>query len=368
MKSLFLIFSLGFQTLFSLGFAQNTLGFEDHAFPELVTSARALALGNAYLNKVDGPWAVFYNPAGLGTIRKFRIHLLNFHLEGNNDFFDLTGGNIEQIPDNIQEVLTADGLRERMQDNPGAFAHARANFFPSISFRHFTLGYFYSRRTRAYLEETNISPELFLADRRDHGPVAGFNYSFWGGILKLGLSAAYLSRSEIDSRFAADEDLQHESLDYRKGRGLILTGGTRLTLPFEGLPTISAVWRNAGGTEFKNGTETPPQEIEQTIDLGASITPILGKKFRIHMEVNYRDLSNQYQSDSKRRLGAGIEFDFARTFFFRLGFGDGFGSGGIGVQTKKVIFDLSTYAVDTTSDEFRGKEDRRFALSLSTGF
>ena len=34
---------------------------------------------------------------------------------------------------------------------------------------------------------------------------------------------------------------------------------------------------------------------------------------------------------------------------------------------KGLEFDLTTYAVDTTTSEFRGEEDRRFALSLSFG-
>jgi hypothetical protein len=36
------------------------LDFEDAAFPEFVTSARALAMGNAYINKVDDSWSSFY--------------------------------------------------------------------------------------------------------------------------------------------------------------------------------------------------------------------------------------------------------------------------------------------------------------------
>jgi hypothetical protein len=60
--------------------------------------------------------------------------------------------------------------------------------------------------------------------------------------------------------------------------------------------------------------------------------------------------------------------DFSRIFFFRLGYGDGFGSAGLGVKSKRLEFDITTYAVDTTASAYRGKEDRRFALSVSSGF
>jgi hypothetical protein len=64
----------------------------------------------------------------------------------------------------------------------------------------------------------------------------------------------------------------------------------------------------------------------------------------------------------------GAEIDVMRTFFFRVGYGDGFGSGGIGMKTKRLEFDLTTYAVDTEQAGFRGNEDRRFAMTISSGF
>ena len=65
------------------------LPFEDAVSPELVTSSRALALGNHYASKVDDSWAAFYNPAGLGTVRGLQFHLANIHLELNNGFLDV---------------------------------------------------------------------------------------------------------------------------------------------------------------------------------------------------------------------------------------------------------------------------------------
>ena len=53
--------------------------------------------------------------------------------------------------------------------------------------------------------------------------------------------------------------------------------------------------------------------------------------------------------------------------FVRLGYGDGFGSVGIGVKAREFQVDLTTYAVDTTSSEFQGEEDRRFVFSISSG-
>ena len=69
-----------------------------------------------------------------------------------------------------------------------------------------------------------------------------------------------------------------------------------------------------------------------------------------------------------RKILFGMEIDFARAFFIRGGYGDGFGTAGLGIKAQGFEFDLSTYAIDTTTVNYRGKEDRRFSMTLSWGF
>ena len=85
--------------------------------------------------------------------------------------------------------------------------------------------------------------------------------------------------------------------------------------------------------------------------------------------MNYKDLGQEYiDVGASRKVVFGAELDFSRVFFFRIGYGDGFGSAGLGIKSRKLEFDLTTYAVDTTTSTFRGHEDRRFAMGISTGF
>jgi len=105
------------------------------------------------------------------------------------------------------------------------------------------------------------------------------------------------------------------------------------------------------------------------MDVGFSLTPQIGTASRFHFEVNYKDLTSEFSGVSgTRRFLVGGELDFYRVFFIRLGYGDGFGSFGLGVKSRSLEFDLTTYAVDTTSSAYRGAEDRRFAIGLSSGF
>ena len=61
------------------GKAYGLINFRDGVFSELATSGRALALGNAYIAKVDDATSAFYNPAGLGSVRYSHFHFSNLH-------------------------------------------------------------------------------------------------------------------------------------------------------------------------------------------------------------------------------------------------------------------------------------------------
>jgi len=349
--------------------AYARLGFEENAFPEFVTSARALALGNAYLCKVDDAWSAFYNPAGLGTVRNIQFHLLNAHLEASKGLLDVTAnGPATSFPGNFMDSYDPDKLRTMLSTHQGSLAHSRANFFPNITARGLTLGYLYSQRDRATIN-TDTENLYEITERKDQGPVMALNASLFGGVLKLGVSGVYLMRKEMYSATSPTEEVVIDDSNYTYGRSLQVTAGTRLTLPFTFLPTLAAVLRNATNNDWERTEFSgPPDKIKQTVDLGFSITPQIGTSTRLHLEANLKDVNNQYDSDIKRRIAAGMELDFNRRIFVRAGTGDGWGSGGLGVRSRTFILDLTTYAVDRSLDGFREEEDRRWVFSVSSGF
>lgn len=366
-KCLLILFLL---VMLGPGRAWAALDFEDAAFPEFVTSARALAMGNAYINKVDDSWSAFYNPAGLGTVRKPSFHLLNLHLESSTAFMNAVGsGPITDVPSNVSDSYDVQRMRQMLVGKEGELSHSRANFFPNVTVRGMTLGYMFSQRNRATIDKPADTGNFEVAERRDHGPVFALNLPMFGGIFKVGASAAYVFRRELYKTFGPNDVAEiDESEDFLVGQGLFITTGARLTLPWALLPTLSAVLRNATQNDWENIEKGgSPRKLRQTIDVGASLTPQIGKSTRLHLEVNLKDLNDAYGTDTKRRIGAGIELDINRRIFIRGGYGDGWGSGGIGVRSRTFIFDLTTYAIDRSLDGFREKEDRRFVLSVSSG-
>ncbi len=364
------LFMALFGIFLPIGSAWGAIDFSDAAFPELATSGRALAMGNAYIAKVDDSAAAFYNPAGLGTVRKAHFHLSNLHLEANKDWIDLgTGGQITDAFSNFNKGFKVDGTRELLKDNPGSFSHSRFHLMPNFTARYISLGYLYSNQTRGAFG-TQEGALYEYAKRTDSGPYLSLNLSLFGGIFKIGATGIYLTREEVYGESDINTAIDLQNSDIQKGRALLFTTGVKFTLPVYGLPTLAAKMNNATSRSFNpsDGYGGAPDEIRQSIDVGLSLTPQIGKTTRIHWEINYKDINNKFADvSSARKLGLGMEFDFRRIFFIRFGYGDGFGSGGLGIRTRKLEFDLSTYAVDTTNSQFRGDEDRRFLISISSG-
>lgn len=357
--------------LFSITQNVFAIDFEDAIFPELATSGRALAMGNAFISKVDDSSAAFYNPAGLGTVRSSHFHLSNFHLEVNKGMMSSgTGGAIADASKNATKMFSLDGTREVLKDNPGKISHSRFHMLPNFTSRYFSFGYLLAKRSRAVVTDVASTTGFEYADRFDHGPYAALNISLFGGVFKAGISTIFLNRKELVGKADPSATMSIGGNSYKYGNAFISTAGAKLTLPVTFLPTLSANLHNALKQDFgRSRGAGAPNSIKQSMDVGFSITPQIGNASRIHLEVNFKDLSNEFSDvAASRKLLLGMELDFSRVFFMRFGYGDGFGSFGLGVKSRKLEFDITTYAVDTTSASFRGHEDRRFALTLSSGF
>jgi len=353
-------------------FSLNTfalLPFEDAANPELVTSARALAMGNAYMNKVDDGWSAFYNPAGLGTVRGLQFHLGNLHLETNSGFLNVTSnGAFTDSITKYQDAFVPSKLRSLHAAEPGNLSHARFQIFPNMTYRGITLGYMYVKQNRARLSSLDDSFEL--AERVDSGPVLALSASLFGGIVKFGATAIHLTRKQLQKDFAGGDTVTVDTnLDYTKGSMTHLTAATRITLPFWALPSLSMVVRNSSNTDW----DTPelsgaPDKIPQTVDYAFSITPNLGRTLRMHLEIARKDSGDRYDTiPVSRKTMWGMEFDYMRKMFVRFGFGDGWGSAGIGVRNESFSFDITSYAVEASADGYREDEDRRYIMSISRG-
>ena len=352
--------------LMVLTYRTFAVDFEDAVFPELAISSRALAMGNAYLAKSDDNYAAFYNPAGLGTVRYTQFHLTT-NIETNNNWIQNSSeGNFLNFFSNLPDSFNLEGTRRLLLRRRDQITFGRLHLLPHFTTRYFTAGYLYAKRNKS-LMRAGTAPFEF-AKRTDHGPYTAMNLSFSGGIFKVGVMGILLNRYNIQGDLPNNMPVALTNRQKRRGNAFIMNFGSKITLPITYLPTFSLQTHNALGQKFSTEDGLlAPHPIKRTVDVGFSLTPQTGRNGRMHIEANYRDIGEKYNITTLRRIALGIEFDFSRIFFFRLGYGDGYGSFGLGFKTQDVAFDLTSYAVDTTADGFRGRADRRFALSISAG-
>ncbi len=361
-----IVFLTFFTWLIIVGNAFSDLEFNDAVFPELVASARALAMGNAFMNKVDDPSASFYNPAGLGTVRYATFHLNNVQLELNRDWFKLSSrsNGLEDFG-SFYKSFDADYLRRRLLANTGKSTYGRIQFSPNLTSRYFTLGFLASKRSKAYLG--NETTDLFQYRQRvDVGPYIGMNISLLGGVLKLGATAVFLRRKEAFKEQNRQQTFNLVENDFQKGSMNYIISAVRLTLPIRFIPTFSARVNNSGNKDFQ-GSDAP-DKIQSTTDFAFSLTPRITSATTVHMEINYKDAFKKYTDiKTKRKWNTGLEVDYMRKVFFRLGYADGFGSFGFGIASKTLRCDITSYAIDKSDSSFRGEQERRFIFSLSSG-
>lgn len=348
--------------------AYALIDFEDAIFPELIPSARALAMGNAFICKVDDSSAAFYNPAGLGTIRNTHFHLNNFSIESNKDYIKLGGNKTIDVLSDMTGKLSLNGTRKLLLDRRGAIAHSRFSAAPNFTTRYFSLGYMFAQRSRSTIAPGDAGTFEY-AYRQDHGPYGSLNISLLGGIIKFGWTTVLLNRKEINDETDKDLGIVLTDNEFKKGLAVYSIGGARITLPWLWLPTFAATIHNALDSDFSQRAGGQPGTPEKNLVLGASVTPQIASTVRFHMEFNWRDFLLQHDGiNFSRRYSIGGELDFSRKAFIRIGYGDGYGSGGIGFKSQSMEMDLSTYAVDTSTSYYRGHEDRRFVISWSGGF
>ena len=180
MKNLWTFFTLTLLLILASNESFGGIDFEDATTPEFAVSGRALAMGNAFVAKVDDPSAVFYNPAGLGTVRKTTFHLSNFHAETNKGWMQATtGGKAADIPSTFPKGFSLDGTRQVLLQNRKKIAHSRFHLMPNITTRYFSVGYLYSKQTRANMDDGDSA--LFeYAKRSDTVPLLGIeSLSLW---------------------------------------------------------------------------------------------------------------------------------------------------------------------------------------------
>jgi hypothetical protein len=140
------------------------------------------------------------------------------------------------------------------------------------------------------------------------------------------------------------------------------------------LPSIAAVVRDAGDTSYGMGngmflqTQTRPVTTLQTVDVGIAFFPILANHTRMSITADWHDVSNANQeTDTLKKLHAGLEFNFADFFFLRAGVNQRYWTTGFELSTERFQFQAASYGEEIGTLTAQ-KEDRRWVGKFAIRF
>ncbi|PIU00086.1 MAG: hypothetical protein COT74_06970 [Bdellovibrionales bacterium CG10_big_fil_rev_8_21_14_0_10_45_34] len=332
---------------------------------EFYNGVRQMGMGGVGIATVNDETSLLLNPNGLGRLRGPILTMIDPEVH-------VSAGAAERVYQNTGGITDVQGLLNTLRENQGYPYHAKFQLFPSYVNTNFGMGFLVKQSYDAEVDETGQTYTLNYFN--DYALVAGFNFRFWDGRVKLGFNGRVINRSEIREVLPADStnlqisDLVHE------GGGIAGDAALTLTGPWEYLPSVAGVLRDAGdtaldaGSGFLHNTTRRPQNIKQTLDLGISINPILSPLVRMQIGAEYRDAMGAYEeTDSMKKVHAGMELNIGDFVFLRAGMNQRYWTLGAEMAVKFMQFQVATYG-EEIGTAAQARESRRLIGKFSFRF
>ncbi len=325
------------------------------------TSARALAMGNAYTAVVSDTDSLFYNPAGLARSSGFHWVILDPRVGLNGE------GGINAVKDFTESEDMAQ-LFNDLYGNPLSFTAGAKSAFQigGLAF-----GAFSGTDFSANLSNPAY-PNFDLKYNGDYGFNLGIGFDFIPGLAKFGIVGRWINRVGTSLPIGAstmatlDGDALEEQLKNR-GTGYGLDLGWVFTIPSPIQPSLSFVWRDVGNTQFEHqGGAQAPTRIDSEMIVGGAVeisVPLIS----ITPSFDYRYV-NREDVQMGRKIHLGLEISLP-LISIRAGLNEGYYTAGAGLDMGLFRIDVATYGVEL--GEYPGQlEDRRYMaqLALELGF
>lgn len=271
---------------------------------------RGLALGNTGISYANDEMALYYNPAGLGSIENFWVELLPISLQASDPALDLisdAGGSTFDSP----ATLIRDNIGKEIALGAFFYPHAVVNFRPG-----FSLGasYFLEVQTEI-LFRNQATPEAEAFFRKDTGTVFGLSFPTHEGGILWGISVRSINRTNGEGTISSADLALASAAGELDVEALLATGegsGTGIDLgmiwrleSFSRLRgQFGLVIANVGDTDLGAAGEIP-----QEISFGWSFRPNFGPIFPVMFAIEFRDVTKNLTDDDSngKRTHFGVE-------------------------------------------------------------
>lgn len=339
---------------------------------EFYRSIRALSMGNSSVAVANDETSLLLNPAGLGKLRNFYGTILDPELELSDKTVNMYNANPFSSPWVLSEAMAS------AVAVPGDYFHFRGQLFPSFVARNFGIGILQKYEVDVLYDATTTQTNTFYRD--DLGLILGYNLRLLDGRVKIGFNGRLVSRIEVnETALDTTQPMDLSSLGTagfaKEGVGFGADVGILLAAPWKMIPTIGAVLRDAGGTNFSMSSgqrlsqaAERPTKVEQDLDVGISLFPIHTNNVRSVWTIEYKGLlTAQNETDKTKLMHAGFEVNLGDLFFLRGGYNQRYWTAGLELASERFQIQLASYGEEVGTSA-ASLEDRRYLLKLAFRF
>ncbi len=342
----------------------SILGFiSTQARADFYQGIRQMGMGGAAVAVVNDETSLLLNPIGLGRLRVPYITLIDPEVTTNTK-------SIVTVKNLLTDATDLEELYPELADDLDQRYFVRTQIFPSYVDRHYGFGFLLKNEITAV--RPSATGFLDLNYVSDMAGVAGFNKSFYGGVIKVGATGRWVDRVQyIGTVDPAVDGLNLKTLAVQ-GAGLAVDVGASLSSPTSWLPTLSVMVKDIGDTSFTMGsgmrsylTTADPTKVPMTMDVALALFPIWSNYTRGTFTIEYDDVLED--GDAVQKLHAGIEVNLADRFYFRGGYNRGYLTTGFEWNTQFVQLQLAYYGEEIGTED-NPQQDERVAFKAVLRF
>jgi hypothetical protein len=337
---------------------------------ESYNTTRSLGMGGAGIAVASDETALFRNPANLGSIRNFYGTAFDPEVEATTNFSSDVFSKI------TGQAFDFTGVNTILKTNLEKYYHARIQVTPSVVRRNFGFGLIYRNQMHAEIDRTGTTMNAFY--QSDMGAVLGANYRFFNGAFKVGANAKLINRIEVNNPLLSTVSSFDMTTIASEGSAISYDASVMLQAPVKLLPSLGVVIHDVGDTKFNYSdgvrlkTANEPATVKQSVDIGASISPIHSNYFRSTWTVEYSDATNSRgDNDSMKRTHFGFETNFRDILFFRGGLNQSYWTAGFEVASERISWQVASYGEEIgtpVNGIVKQREDRRYNMKITVRF
>lgn len=346
-------------------------------YPRVMSSVRALGMGNAYFGVSDDKYAAFYNPAGLGMSKSsWSIDIVPLQMGVNDNLFDnsqsianlfLKGSNFDQQA--VTNILNG-MLGQYNNVTP-------INFFPAFTMKKgrsaFSVGIF-ANASAKILTYNRVLPEAALKVQGDAGVTVTYAHTFLEDeSLHFGVSLMGLYRMGYEGSYVATDfasinfNNEINKLVNSHGWGILASVGLMYEMPWlrkELNPRVGISFNDFGYTNFASSLD----KITPTLNLSLAISPKWEFiSSNIVLDLNDILVMNGSDKDFGKRVNFGVEVGFWNRLFIRGGVHQGYLTAGAGVDLWALRLNYAYYTEEMGA--YAGQfKDTRHAIEVVIGW